>query len=529
MRSTFSGLELSRRALMTQQSAVNVVGHNVANANTPGYSRQEVVTSATGPYTSPSNVRPTGAGQIGSGVEIKSIERQFDSHIAAQYRLENSLQSQWEQKYSSMDQIEAIFNEPSDSSLRKTVDEFWSALQQLTTEPTELSSRALVRQSATSMVNTFQTMDRQLEQVSTDLDESIRAEANQINSTLKQIEDLNKRIVKINAMGDSPNDLMDQRDLLIDDLTEVLNVNVIEHANGDLTVTFPSENGEDIQLIDTVSSGNSVAELSYNTTDNDPGILTVVPAGEEEFVDISREEVTQGKIKGMFDSQDAVERYQGELQTYATSYTEAINEQHRQGFDLNGSSGQDFFVGTDDISTLAINPEINEDLSLIAAAGPQSLTPIDGDGNPTEPLSYNEDGELVDVDGNIVTDVEGKIASGELVFAKGDGENAKAMAELRHELAMEHQGTEVTFDGYYRSVIAELGIETDESFQMMENQKALANQFDMRQEQIRGVSLDEEMTKMIQYQHSYVAASRFTNTIDEMIDTIVNRLGIVGR
>ncbi|WP_353893730.1 flagellar hook-associated protein FlgK [Proteinivorax hydrogeniformans] len=503
MRSTFSGLELARRALQTQQKAVNVVGHNVANANTKGYSRQEVVTQATGPYTSPSNVRPTGAGQIGSGVKVESIQRQFDNHIAEQYRLENSLESQWQQKHNGMEQIEAIFNEPSDSSLRRAVDDFWSALQQMTTEPTELSSRAIVRQSAIAMVDTFQTMDRQLEQVSKDYDESIKADVSQANSKIRGIADLNERIVKIKAMGDSPNDLMDQRDVLIDELTEVINVKTEHHDNGDLTVQFPLGEGDYVTIIDGVTSGKNFGQFGYDIDVDNPGKgqLSVkeaseLPIDDVDAQEIDRKQVAHGKIKGMFEAQDEVDTYRRYLTDYASEYTNAINEQHREGFDLNGNEGIDFFVNIGneeefEISTLAVNPAIVDELSLIAAAG----------------KGPDEDGE----------------------FAEGNGENALAMAELRHENSMEFKGADVTFDGFYRSVVAELGISTNESYQMLENQKSLAYQFEMRQEEVRGVSLDEEMTKMIQYQHSYVAASRLTNTIDEMIDTIVNRLGVVGR
>lgn len=498
MRSAFSGLELARRALQTQQTSLNTVGHNIANANTPGYSRQEVITSATGPYTSPSNVRPMKAGQIGTGVGIVAIKRQFDKYVANQWRHENALLAQWSQKQSAMEQIEAIFNEPSDSSLRKSVDDFWSALNQLAIEPTELSSRALVRQTAITMIDSMKTMDRQLEQVDTDYNELARAGVNEINSLLTQIEAVSIRIVRSTAMGDQPNDLLDQRDLLLDKLTELINVNIEENPQkpGDIQISF-GENGDQKILVPFVGSGTQGERFDYTAQG---GKITI---GGEDVTN----SVTQGKMKGILESKEAVAKYRNYLSEYAYNYLDAINEQHTEGFDLNGDAGIPIFVLQDgtwpdsdhfDIKDLQVNPDIINNLTKIAASD-------------KAPVS---------------DDAEHK---GDNYTHKGDGANAVKLAAIRHSGEMQYSGATVTYDQFYRAVVADLGIETDQTIKMTDNQQVLAYQFELRQEQFRGVSLDEEMTKMVQYQHSYAAAARLTTTIDEMIDIIVNRLGTVGR
>lgn len=469
MRSTFSGLELARRALQTQQTALHTVGHNISNANTPGFSRQEVVTSATGPYTSPSNIRPMKAGQIGTGVSVVSIKRQFDRFTANQWRLENSLLAQWSQKQSAMEQIEAIFNEPSDASLRRAVDGFWSALQQLAIEPTELSSRALVRQTAVTMVDSFRTMDRQLAQVDRDYDELMRGSVAEVNSLLNQISDVSRRIVRVTAMGDQPNDLLDQRDLLLDRLTELINVEQVENERGDLQLSFAGN-----ILVDFVGTGHEIPRFGINTD----GALTL------DGVAVNIADIEHGRIKGIIEAKGAVARYREHLSTYALGYVDALNGQHRDGMDLNEDPGEDLFEHSGTIESLRVNQVIIDDLTKIAAS---------------------------------------------LTGAQGDGSNAVALAALRHSGNLTYGGKEVTFDQFYRAVIATLGIETDETIQMTDNQRALAQQFALRQEVFRGVSLDEEMMKMVQFQHSYAAAARLTTAIDEMIDLIVNRMGIVGR
>lgn len=507
MRSTFSGLELARRALQTQQTSLNTVGHNIANANTPGFSRQEVITSATGPYTSPSNVRPTKAGHIGTGVGIVAIKRQFNQYVANQFRLENAVLAQWSQKQSAMEQIEAIFNEPSNSSLRKSVDDFWSALQQLAVEPTELSSRALVKQTSETMVDSMITMDRQLEQVDKDYDELARAGMREVNSLLEQIERVNRGIVRSTAMGDNPNDLLDQRDLLLDRLTELINVNIEVNAKGDMQISFASglsnvEGEEPLELCEKGGiilvpfAGDTHNQASFGY-ENGEVVLRVKDGDDYKQIEGIRanDHITQGKMKGILEAKIAVAKYRDYLADYAYFYLNEINNVHGQGYDLDGNPGEALFVikGSDslgerenfEIKNLEVNPSIINNLRSIAAS--------------SEPGT------------------------------KGDGKNAVELAAIRHRGEMPYSGDTVTYDQFYRAVIAELGIETDQTIKMTDNQRVLAYQFELRQEQFRGVSIDEEMTKMIQFQHSYAAAARLTTAIDEMIDIIVNRLGTVGR
>ncbi len=488
MRSTFSTLELAKRALQTQHTAMSVVGHNIANANSPGYSRQEVIMTATGPYTSPSNIRPMKAGQIGTGVSIKSIERQFDRYVSNQWRLENSLLSQWKMKQSGMTQIEAIFNEPSNSSLRMAIDDFWSALQQLAVEPTELSSRALVRQTGITMVDSFKTMDRQLTQVHKDFDEIQKGSVFEINSLLDQIRDVNQRIVRVRAMGDMPNDLMDQRDLLLDRLTEIIPIEMTDRGNGDLKISF-----QGIELVNYTTEHEPTPRFRLNDAGLD--IVQYDDAGNVTAVILDNTQTRgaimdgHGKLKGVFQAQDSIEKYRGYLNNYVKTYVDELNAVHMQGYGTNNVTGTPFFLydttAENIISSLQVNPDIISNLNNIAAA--------------SEPDKF------------------------------GDGSNALEFAKVRHAEVLSFDGKAVNFDQYYRAFIAELGIEANETNQYVENQEILAYQFEIRQESIRGVSIDEEMTKMVQYQHSYNAAARLTTAIDEMIETIVSRLGIVGR
>ncbi len=195
-----------------------------------------------------------------------------------------------------------------------------------------------------------------------------------------------------------------------------------EQSNGDMHISF---NGE--TLVDLVPEDTEVAEFDY-----DGELLLSVDGGD--FEQIDREDI-HGKIKGMFEAKEAVEHYHQELETYATEFTQTLNQQHNNGLDIYSNPGVDLFNGTDSIESLEVNEDIIDDLNLIAAADQNS----------------------VDADGEVYA---------------GCGENALAMAEIRHDDgAMEHDGVEVTFDQFYRAVIADLGIETNEAREITDNQK----------------------------------------------------------
>src|SRR5690625_1709139 len=170
MRSTFFGLNIARRALQTQQRALDVMGHNIANANTPGYSRQVAVQTTTPAYAVPSRHSPTRAGQVGTGVTLSAITRLRDEFIHMQLRDETESPGRWEARRNALTQVELMLMEPSDLSLRETMDQFWESLQVLHTNPESDAARAVVRERALSLSSSFQHLHKQLTDLRHDLD-----------------------------------------------------------------------------------------------------------------------------------------------------------------------------------------------------------------------------------------------------------------------------------------------------------------------------------------------------------------------
>lgn len=255
MRSTFHGLEVAKRGMFTQQSALYVTGHNIANANTPGYSRQRVNFVQTEPYPPASMNRPQIPGQMGTGVEAGSIERVRDSFLDIQYRGENNKLGYWEARADALKKMEDIMNEPSDSGLSKTMDQFWQALQDLSVNPENEGARSVVRQRGLAVVETFHYLYDSLSQIKKDLGHEIGVTITEINSLAQQISKINQQISEIEPNGYLPNDLYDERDRLIDELSKLVNVQVEKVPSGGNALKI-AEGTYNIYLVD--SNGNPI-------------------------------------------------------------------------------------------------------------------------------------------------------------------------------------------------------------------------------------------------------------------------------
>jgi len=179
MTSTFFGLEISRRALESQQVAIDVTGQNISNANTPGYSRQIGDLTATTPYT----VAAMGKNMsIGSGVTLDTITRARSAFLDQQYRTQNSTDQYWTEKQSTLSNVEGVLNEPSTSGLNADMSAFWTSWSDLSNDPGNMGARSVVSESASTLTQGFNNLDQQITTTQQNLDSSIRVQIGQINS-----------------------------------------------------------------------------------------------------------------------------------------------------------------------------------------------------------------------------------------------------------------------------------------------------------------------------------------------------------
>ncbi|PKM82409.1 MAG: flagellar hook-associated protein FlgK [Firmicutes bacterium HGW-Firmicutes-14] len=471
MRSTFFGLDIGRKALQAQRVSLDVTAHNIANANTEGYTRQRAVMQTTTPFAYPSANRLIGAGQLGTGVSVEEVKRVRDSYIDTQIRHENKTTGYWTSKRDALSKLEVIFNEPSDSGLRGVIDQFWESLQLLSQKPEDGSARSVVRQRASAVTDTFQHMDRQLTELQSDLDDSIEIKIQEINYMATQIRDLNEQIVKIEVSGDNANDLRDKRDTLIDQLSTLVPVDVREDNVGAVTVTIGGRS---------IVANAIVEPLTAVPNPLNSGYVDIQWSSDNTMVRLD-----SGSVRGMLDIRDSIiPAYRTKLDQIAENLVNEFNAIHQGGYALDGvTTGQSFF-------------------------DPAGIT-----------------AKSISLDAAILTSYD-NIAAAANPDAPGDGSNALTLAQLKHTNIPALSGT---MDDFYRSLASQLGIDSQEAIRMVENQTLLQNQLKSRWQEISGVSLDEEMTNMIQFQHAYDAAARIVTAMDQMLDTIINRLGIVGR
>lgn len=482
MRSTFMGLTTAYKGLSAQQRALDITGHNVANANTEGYTRQDVIMQA-------SSALKVLEGYVGTGVDIGEFRRIRDEFLDIQMRTENKALGEWEVKSDILDKLEVIFNEPSDTALRSVLDQFWEAWQVLAKNPEGVAARTTVVQRGISLANTFNHLAAQFIDLQADINKSIEVKVNEINSQARQIRDLNAQIIKAEASGKKANDLRDRRDLILEQLAKNIAIDVVEDDLGAVNVTVGGR---------FLVSRTELATLKFTDDFSDPTQAKLEWCDPFTGAPQGTLRANGGILKGYLDMRDEViVQYHQQISELAKTIAEKTNELHREGYGLDGSTGLDLFVKLDiqsDFSAgnIEVNQEIIDDLNKLA----------------TGLGVWDEDAE-------------------EMVSYQGDGSNALRIAQLKHALIMT-DGL-ASFDDFYRSLIGQLGIQGQEAFQMVENRSSLVEQLQNRRASVSGVSLDEEMVNMIRFQHAYSAAARVLNVMDEMLDTVVNRLGLAGR
>jgi flagellar hook-associated protein 1 FlgK len=456
-------MSMAGQALMTQQQAISVTSHNIANVNTPGYSRQRLNMTTNTPLNSSS-------GLMGNGVSATEIQRLYDRFIGNQINSESQGLGRWDAQKQAVERLELMFNESGGSGLSQAMSEFWNAWQALTNNPSGLTERQVLAIKGQVLATTFNKLDSDLTQVQQDLDFAIQGTVTDINRLSEQLADLNQKIISAEAGTHSANDYRDQRDLMLKELSELIDINAFEDANGGVSVLVA--NGRPLV------AGTALWQLATET--NVSGLQDVVwvdDAGNR--VNISND-ISGGKLKGWLETRDVVITDQlNRLDTLAQTLMTEVNNLHQSGFDLNGIGDQVFFDGTGTAADIEVNANIAGDLDLIAAAA--------------DPLTF-----------------------------PGDNRNAIEIANLQHQFVM--SGNTATFNDYYSSLVRDVGNEVLKSDTYYTHQSEMLAQLDNYRESISGVSLDEEMINLIKFQNAYTAAAKLVSTADELLQTVIQMI-----
>lgn len=552
--STFYGLEVARRGIMTQQAALYTTGHNISNANTPGYTRQRVNFEATQAYPPVGRDNAKIPGQMGTGVQAGDIERIRDSFVDTQYRGETSKAGYWDAKSAMLSQMEDIMNEPSDTGLAKSLDEFWNSLEDLASQPQNSGARRVVRQRGIALANTFNYLNSSLKAVQKDYRNELGITESRVNSLLRQINQVNKEIGEIEPNGYLPNDLYDKRDSLVDELSSYVNIKVETKASGGLSSVkaeglyniylatpqgdiLKDANGEEIKLIDASDNTAYGIHIKYeNRSEDDSPVQSITflqldeqkagfvvkdASGNPKTIEENSVEAdnatslkyqldsfsalnTNGKLKGFIEGYGYTEGSEkkglfnemlADLDTMAYTFATEFNRVHKAGWSLNEIS-----KNTND-----------DDLDFFDLGG---LTDATGAASKIKVAEA-----IIDSVDNIAAAEEASI---------GNGSNALKLANVKDTI-LTYGDSDTSAATFFQGMIGSLGDQASEANRMTEIATTLQSSVDQRRMSISNVSLDEEMTNMIKFQHAYNAAARQITLVDEMLDKIINGMGLAGR
>ncbi|WP_243388532.1 flagellar hook-associated protein FlgK [Bacillus kexueae] len=513
MSSTFLGIEIAKSALRAQQSALYTTGHNIANANTPGYTRQRVNLEQNNPYPAPSLNRPELPGQIGTGVAQSEVQRVRDGFLDVQYRGEANKLGYWDSRAQALEKMEEIMNEPSDAGLAATMDQFWQSLQDLALNPTNAGARAVVRERGIAVAETFNYLSNSLTAIQQDIKSEVDITVKEVNSLLRQINNINTQIGEIEPHGYLPNDLYDERDRLLDQLSSLVNIKVTpvssggnakEIAEGKVTVELMDENGRSLGTI--VDGKNlKVKELSVKY-DGSNGLVSGISFG---TTDVKIQDFTSsGKLLGNIHSygytyttgsgtvvkEGLYEEMIQNLDALAYDFATKFNQIHQSGWSVS-----DIQAGTQTPKEFFDVSGANSDKS-----GAASSIKLSGDIQSLDDIAASKTGNM------------------------GDGSNAVELAEVKNS-SFSINGSYTTVQNYYESLIGGMAVDAQEANRLKRNSEELTSAVDLRRQSVSAVSLDEEMSNMIQFQHAYNAAARMITLQDEILDRIINNMGLVGR
>ncbi len=634
MPSTFMGIEIARRGIATHQQALTTTGHNISNADNKNYSRQRVDMETMHPLYEPSLNRAGGAGQLGQGPKAGAVERMRDEFVDGRVHNAEQAKSQWETREKYLHQVEVIYNEPSDDSLRAQLDRFWQSWQELSQFPEEMSHRELVRTRGREVTFRMRDTFQKLSDLRRQADFEFEVTVGRINDMASQLKDLNDRIMKSQAVGDRPNDLLDKRDAIVQELSKLADITIekqdpdefIVYLGGEMLVQGRVQHKILLQG-DAANEGMKKATWEHN------GQKALFRAG---------------SAQGLLEMRDITIRENIEkMDMLAINLNDTVNEVHRDGFGLTKETNINFFR----IDPLSRNVRGNYDLSgdgvddtsaifkiagknalsadrPIGVAGTMTFVKNDAANTPVY-VTYRPDMSLQDVihainrsDAGVVAylnhnnnlvlkgkeasdnhltnfmirhvedsgefltgfsgllqnsgtagafdyrrtdeinklqstldritltsiihpagamqlsnEVEGNtslIAAGlgkdvggtgdaNMAYGAKDGGNALRIAQaMRHKPTMvgEYRNT----DEFYNALIAKAGIESKTAKEQVDNQKLILTNLENLRQSVMGVNLDEEMSAMVQFQHGYNAAARVMQTMNEMLDKLINHL-----
>ena len=598
MAGLFNTLNISKRGINVMQAGLNVTSHNISNASRSDYTRQRIRVQASSPLTTIGS-----AGQIGTGAQVEMVERVRNTFLDYQIRNENSALADVNVRQNVLAEIEKLVNESGDVGLGKMFDKFFDSWQELAKNPSDINARTIVLQEAANMTDEFNRIYNELQESKNDINDTIKNSVVEVNSILNEINELNQKIQETSLMGNQPNDFLDRRDMLLDELSGKLGISIDTKKNNGINVT-----SKDINLGNLVSNKNTENDLrltfveSIETGTGDfPKDVTIKyyknndSTDENNKVQLVIKDMTSENFKSLEKNRVILSNQEG----FAVDSTgKAITSQQIDNSNFSSLSLSSGELGGLQKSHVEIDSFINQINQLAKAlvfsvnaihSGQSSATSGGAFGHDTLPFFVNSSIAEYDQNGNLINsfDVangEGEITAGNITInrelleeplklkvrendhmfengmkndidGQGNGERALAIASLRETLFnisdigktinsredffdQAKGGSEFSNNGLsigdsskgtkiesqYKNIVTTLGIKSQEASREADNFEDLVYNLEISRMSVSGVSLDEEMSNLITFQHAYNASAKVISTVDKLLDVIINGL-----
>jgi flagellar hook-associated protein 1 FlgK len=573
MAGLFSTFNVATRGMSAQQKALDVTSHNIANANTEGYSRQRATMETTRPFD------VTGAGQLGTGVQVSSITRIRDTYLDYQVRTENGTMGLYQGREKFLSEVESIFNEVSDTGISDMLGEVFDSWSTLSTSPESSNTRTVVAQKSEALTNQLNSTYNLLTKLKDNCGEVIQKDIVDINGMLDQINELNQQVISVKVGGNEPNDLMDKRDLLVDQLSTKFGITIDKKTLGgeDLKATdnvgeaIPSDDlylvkstdKDDVSRFSYVSEINKKDDGTYDiiyfkngdiSTDNnkvtmnmtlndteytslDQGRVlwadsegnaikadgTKIEDGDA-FTDLKLFAPKTGELNGYQSVQEDIDKYVNELNNLAKAIAFSVNAVHsgsEEATEDTDANIVNFFVNSDDptasgeteitAGNISVNEKILDDVMNIKVGAGDNPGSIDG--NRALAISQLRDIKLGIQGINDATNTRAKFLDGKFSTDVTLGVDT-----------ISSSASGMTISGYFTDIITRLADQTQYAKKTVTNHTTLLAGLNESRTSISGVSLDEEMANMIQFQHAYQANAKIISVVDELLDLVINGL-----
>ena len=548
----------AKEALLSNLTAINVTGANIANVNTSGYSRLRPLFESVGTNDATST-------QEQVGVRIADVERIYDRFLEAQIVSQQSGVANFTAQEDLLKRVEGVLNENAGGGVNDALAEFLNAWGSLSVDPSSKSKRDMVISAGENLAYVFNQRAEEMTNIQTAADESVADTVSILNGYLKQMAKFNQIVVNAESSGASASSIRDRRGELLNEIGKIVDINYVEKSDGSLYVYLPT-NGK--ALVEGVDSWDLQVQR-----DADNNNLYDIVFAEDQTQSIN-DQITGGKLAGLLAVRDnAIPSYLDQLNQTASSIINKVNDMHLAGYDQDGNPGGLFFNQTDQALYMQVNAAIVADGRKIAASAT-----VGSDGNNAAAITAIKNDQMYASLGTISTLIGTGTATGQInnigqtykntssdiilergatpdswmVFNNNNGGysslsvlassnttvtldfNGDSTADLtlklngtwangdRVSFALNKDANTTSIDGYYNSFIANMGQDVVNATQAITGETAILNQQTDQREQLSGVSLDEEMMNLIKYQMAYGAAGRMTSTVNELMDILIN-------